>query len=255
MNIDTHIIERYINGQPPYAKEDAWMPIERVDLAANRQEVAAELMKRTRALCAQFPTFNAALFHALFPQLETTLSHIDVILLVGSKELCHLHHDKTRCVLFLDLIRAADMTHIVSQMMYLIHNALHYEIAKHCLLSAYPDDVNDFIQRLNHLCFIEGFATYLSWNAHAADYRLFTDRYEAQKIQAFGMLHQALSIEDASLQKAILAALPSLPFWEQFPTIAALFYLDDCYRSEGESGLCRLYAQGWEQFTQTMFAL
>lgn len=255
MQIDSHIVDRYLNGDPLFTKEDDWMPIEKIPTDLNRQEVSAELKTRMLDSLARFPSFNHALFMALFPTLDHTLEKVNVHLVVSTRQLFHMAKRDQTIDLFIDLIQAANHTHIVSQMLYLILYSLHSAIAKHCLQERWTIQEDSYQKRLNHLCFIEGFATYLAWNEDAANYRFYTDRYEQKKERAFGLLYHAFQTTDTVIQEKIFTSRTAIPFWNQFWTTAPLFYIDDIYRSDSIDGVRALYEQGWSHFVETIFAM
>lgn len=255
MKIDTQIVDRYLSGKPLLTGEEDRIPLDQSALEMDRREVVAELKTRTLASLQQFPSFNPALFQALFPALDICQKRLHVHLLVGSSDLCRTAKSDASFDVFIDLIQAANRTRIVSQMMYLILHTLHYEFARHCLLIHWPDSGRSYHERLDHLCFVEGLATYLAWNENAADYRFYTDRYEQKKEQAFGLLYHAFQIDDAKVQEQILSAPSDIPFWNQFWVSASLFYLDDLYRSTGSDGLQSFCTQGGRHFVETIFDL
>ena len=69
MKIDTQIVDRYLSGKPLLTDEEDRIPLDQSALVMDRREVVAELKTRTLASLQQFPSFNPALFQALFPAL------------------------------------------------------------------------------------------------------------------------------------------------------------------------------------------
>lgn len=256
MEIQTTIIDNYLQGKPLCTKEDVWLFSNEPKADQRRKEVVEELKRQAVCTFSSFPTYNAPLFYQLFPSIHSNLSNFVIQLIVGSNTFYRKVTMKDKTYLVFDLIQCANMTPIVSQMMYLLLHTLHYEIAKTLLLTDYPLPLNSsYTAHLNHLSFIEGFAYYLSWNSDADHYRFHDDHYEQQKEKAFGSLLNAFEVTSVSLQNAILTSLPKLSLWDQFPATAALFYIDDCYRSEGIDAITHLYQRGWTSWIQTIFDL
>ena len=84
-------------------------------------------------------------------------------------------------------------------------------------------------------------------------YKFYTQKYEAHKERAFGLLSQALQVETKALQHKILVNAVTQEFWNQFPSVAGMFYFDDIYRDLGKEGIVLLYRHGPKNFIQTIF--
>ena len=86
-----------------------------------------------------------------------------------------------------------------------------------------------------------------------SSYKFYTQKYEAHKERAFGLLSQALQVETKALQHKILVNAVTQEFWNQFPSVAGMFYFDDIYRDLGKEGIVLLYRHGPKNFIQTIF--
>lgn len=254
MQIDTHIIDQYLTDKP-LNLESFPFPIDRCPLDPHRKEVVLELKNRTKRSLTDFPNFNKDLYTTLFPSFPKYLENTRIILLVGSKHFFRKFVLDQNQYYVIDLIQCANMTSIVSQMMYLILHTLHYEMTCSYLKHVHPFHAPSYKAFLNYHSFIEGFATYLSWNEQAKDYHLYTDHYDQAREKAFGTLYETYFIDSPNIQQTILHSLSKLSFWDQFTTISALFYIDDIYREHGKDGLRHLYLEGWSQWIETIFAL
>ena len=255
MQIDTQMIDQYLDDLPlSYNKDFLMTEVLKPD--KNRKEVVFELRNRLQDALAQFPSFNRSLFYQLFPNMDTSLDSYHIIFIVGSNQFYKTYVTDRSTSIVIDLIQCANMTHIVSQMMYLILHTLHYEIAHSLILAQYPlPKACRYTDWLNHLSFVEGFASYLSWNEDAEQYKFHAQRYELQKEKAFAMLLDAFYINSEEIQREIIASMPDLPFWSQFPVTASIFYIDDLFRSSGERKISSLYKQGWDTWIQTIYAI
>ena len=155
------------------------------------------------------------------------------------------------CIL-IDLIHIADYTRIVSQMTYILQNYLTFEPIKVSDSEAVPVRSRKYLSLLNHLAFTNGLANYLAWNASCSSYKFYTQKYEAHKERAFGLLSQALQVETKALQHKILVSAVTQEFWNQFPSVAGMFYFDDIYRDLGKKALfCCIDTD--RKFIQTIF--
>ena len=64
MNIDTHLIRRYLNDEPLYSAEEAWIYRNADPVDQKRHDVVQELCHQL--LDRRWPCFNHALYEALF---------------------------------------------------------------------------------------------------------------------------------------------------------------------------------------------
>lgn len=255
MEIQTQVVDSYLNDEAIHTKERGWLFSDFTQPDPSRKEVVAELKRRVLESADHFPTFNSALYLMLFPHLDEVLEECRIVLVVGSPaSIYSLTHEGVR-YLVIDLLQVANMTRIVSQMMYVIANGINFEIAKQCILKDYPAPhaAHDYHALLNRRCFIEGLATYLAWSSNIEQYRFFTEKYNPYKEKAFALLHQAFYTQNQLTRKKILTALPQLDFWNQFPTIAGMFYFDDVFLAHGKKAIKAVYDLGWRHFIQTIF--
>lgn len=257
MNIDTHIADRFLNRETNIQEEDKWLFPSLRTADGRRTEVVVELKKRTLRCIENFPSFNRSLFTGLFPQLREKQKEITVHLVVGSSAATYKVHNEQGIHLIIDLLQVADLTPIVSQMMYVIENYLHFETALYCIETVHgkPQAQMDYQSMLNYQAFTQGLATYLAWNGDNNTYCFSQPKYEETRERSFGMLYEAFQTKDPLLQRKILASLPKLSFWNQFPMISVLFYLDDQYHENGNQGIITFYQNGWEHVISSIFEL
>lgn len=73
---------------------------------------------------------------------------------------------------------------------------------------------------LDDMTFTHGLANWLAWNRNCKEYKFQDDRYEPHKEKAFGMLAQAITIENKALQHTVLHKALHSDFWNQFTAVA-----------------------------------
>ena len=217
-----------------------------------RKDVVKELCSQLEDIVEEFPTFNPKLWMALFPDMGKKLEDVRIIAVVGCKE-NRLLVQEDETLIFIDLIHIADYTRIVSQMVYVLQNYVTFELARLCIRRDFPIHSRKYMDLLNHLTFTNGLTNYLAWNEDCAQYRFYMEKYEPRKEKAFGLLAQAMEVENKALQHKILISSTSGDFWNQFPAVAGMFYFDDIYRDLGKDGIQLLYRHGPKSFIQTIF--
>ena len=84
MNIDTHLIERYLQDEPVYADADAWIFRNTDPIDPRRHDVVHELCRQVCGL--RWPCFNPALHARLFPHLDAVLEEMTIILIAASSD-------------------------------------------------------------------------------------------------------------------------------------------------------------------------
>lgn len=254
MNYETSIIQAYLDDKDLTKEANSWMLAQYEIPDPMRKDIVRELTSQLEIITEEFPTFNTPLWNILFPQMDIVTDKITIVPLVGCKKAGNrIEHKDGQIYFFIDLIYIADMTRIVSQMLYILQNYLTFEIAKLCIHQDYPLQSKKYMDILDHLTFTNGLATFLSWNKDCSQYKFHTEKYEPRKEQAFGMLASAMEIENKALQHKILLAAISNDFWKQFPSVAGLFYFDDVYRDIGKEGISLLYRHGPKNFIHTIF--
>lgn len=217
-----------------------------------RKDIVKELDYQLKMIIDEFPTFNKDLLNKIFPDMKKELNNLCILTVVGTEQNCIVEKEDTVYIL-IDLIHIANYTRIVSQMVYIMQNYLTLEITKYLITRQYPLTSNNYIDILNHLSFTNGLANYLAWNESCDNYIFYTPKYDTYKEKSFGLLAQALQIEDISLQHKILESIPSTDFWNQFPIIAGMFFFDDVYREKSYDGILELYNHGPKDFIHNIY--
>lgn len=252
MLYDHQIAAAYLEGRNP-AQEEAFSLLQGYEKAdPKRRDIVRELDVQLESIVEEFPTFNKDLFQAVFPKYEEQLRNVTIMAVVGTRENRIVKTEDSFCIL-IDLIHIADYTRIVSQMTYILQNYLTFELSKFLIHERFPVRSRKYLSLLNHLAFTNGLANYLAWNESCNNYKFYTQKYEAHKERSFGLLAQALQVETKALQHKILVSAVSQEFWNQFPSVAGMFYFDDIYRDLGKEGVVLLYEHGPKNFIQTIF--
>lgn len=253
MQYNDSIINAYLEGRP-ISKEKLYPYIKNYHTPdSKRKDVVKELNQQLQSITEKFPVFNTHLWSLLFHDMDDALDKIHICPVVGGDTL------STQCVkgeevyLFIDLICVADYTRIVSQMTYILKNHLMYEVTRLCILKKYPLDSKHYASLLDTSAFVHGLSYYLSWNESCSNYKFYTDAYDLRKEQAFGLLLQAMNVDNKAMQHKILLHIRSGDLWNQFPAAAGMFYFDDIYRELGEKGICQLFERGPKGFVKHIY--
>ena len=254
MKYEPSMILAFLDDKDLQKEENSWMLSQYKQPDPKRKDIVRELMTQLEVITEEFPTFNAPLWNLLFPDMDKIIDRITIVPLVGCENAGNRMERRDDMIyFFIDLINIADMTRIVSQMVYVLQNYLTFEIAKLCIHEDYPLTSRKYVDLLNHLTFTNGLANFLSWNENCSSYKFTSEKYEPRKEAAFGMLASAMEIENKALQHKILMAAVSNDFWNQFPCVAGMFYFYDIYQDLGKDGIALLYRHGPKNFIHTIF--
>ena len=219
-----------------------------------RKDVVVELKKQLEIIVDEFPHFNHDLWHELFQDQVSLLDRITILPVVGEQKVySRTIKEENHYIIVLDLHLIANFTPIISQMVYILQNHLTCEITKLVIADRYPLTEKTYMSLLDHMTFTHGLANWLAWNQNCKDYKFYTEQYEKHKEEAFGMLAQAMSLEDKSVQFRLIQSVLNRDLWEQFPTIAGLFFFDDVFREVGKEGIFYLYKHGPTNFISLIF--
>lgn len=221
---------------------------------SNRQDVVKELLKHLHTFCDTFPVFNAPLWNLMFPAWKESFDHILLLPVVGTfPHGNYVFQKEEQLIIQIDLLYIADFTRILSQMVYIMNNYLTKELALIAIQTAFPYKGTTSEELLDYRTYAYGFANFLSWNESCDAYVFHLDKYEEKKIRSFSALYQLACSQDQKLKKFFLTRLSQIDFWEQFPDIAGMFYLNDIYREQGIDGLLKVYHNGYPDFVSHIF--
>lgn len=253
MHYDATVIQAFLHNQP-ISKTKHYRAIQHYHTPDRRRfDVVEKLQQELFDLIASFPVFNGHLWSRLFFDMESILDQIHICPIVGS-DIMSWHVTKGKETwFFIDLIRVANYTQIVSQMVYILKNHITFEITKLCILEKYPLRSASYISILDSSAFMNGLSYFLSWSDSCDRYQFYTSKYEPQKEKAFGLLAQAMSVDNKAMQHKILRHIHSGDLWDQFPAAAGMFYFDDTYRDFGETGIMQLYQRGPNGFIKHIY--
>lgn len=250
MIINDCIIQAYLNDDDMHTLS-LQLPMEIKMPDRKRKDIITELNRQLHLQIEDFPTYNKTLWLQLFGK-HTILKHIIVIPILGYGK-HNVQIEENNYHIYVDLLYIADTTHIVSQMVYLMQSYLICEISRICIHETYPNVKNDFHAMIDYVCFSHGLSNYLSWGDDCKTYKFYTEKYEKYKEKAFALLSQTLAIEDKMIQHNILKFAVDMPFWDQFPGIAGMFYIDDIYRDQQMEGIHTFFKQGPTNVTKRIF--
>lgn len=256
MKIDIQMISPYLHKQE-LSQENHWIyqyTQGTQSILPHRQEVVQTLLKELAAYPKSFPIFNPTLITKLFPNYKNILDDIILLPIVGASASfdCGIIQQDGKNYLLIDLLHVADYTPIVSQMTYILHNMVHIQLLQYLMKLVFPAP-KTFMEQLESIFFIDGFAQYLAWNKDCATYSLQSKTYKKDKDRCFPFLYQILTIQDSSNQKHILKQLQDADLWDNFVLASAIFFLDDIYQKMQEKGLYACYAHGPKDIFKLVF--
>lgn len=258
MNIDTTILQHYLQ-QKPYPSTYAWVyeaTKGRRKIEMHRQDVVEALLKQLSLYASQgYPLWNQRLIHTLF---QTELAKVEEVILlpiVGANASFDgaLYTHEGNIYLLIDFLNIADYTPMLSQMTYILHNLMHVQLAQYLIKQRHPDNPTNFFTYLETSFFMDGLSQYLSWNEDVCATSFQDTSYDKRKEAAFGLLYQAIQIQEMETQKTIIDSLQSASFWNRFPQAAGMFFMDDVYQAKKEKGLRAVYTHGPSEIFSIVF--
>lgn len=255
MQLDDTLIQAFLNQKPIREQTTFWMITAFEEPDINRKDIVVELLQRLNTIVEKFPTFNANLWNALFSNQKDLIDTITIYPIVGSKDtMGRVEQQGDQIYIIIDLIQTANYTQIVSQMEYVLQNYITNEVAKLCIRADFPLIANDYLSLLNQNAFMFGLANFLSWGEDIEQYKFHTEKYEPHKERSFGILAHALEVNDTKTQTKLLYVIHNASFWDQFPSVAGMFYFTDTFKEYGLEGITKLYRKGPTSFIQIMFS-
>lgn len=236
MNVKTEIIDAYIKHKTK-PDIDAWFYHATKGtgpLLDHRQEVCKALLDECIKY-KEFPLWNQALLCKIFPKIQTQLDKVILYPIIGTHEdfdICIKAYENNTYVL-IDLLHIADHCETVKQMIYLLHHLIHEQVLRY-YFSLHQPKQRSYLEALEHRFYYEGLVQYMAWNEDHTQYVFQNPSYQQKKEKAFALLYQAMQIEDIKSQTMVLELLDTAEFWDRFPEIAGLFFLDDFYHEYGD---------------------
>lgn len=250
MIIDTEILEKYYMDQ--LSSESHWvygaiLSSERLfEQPKQNKDQIRSMAELIHQIAADFEPYNQAMVYRLFPDFQSQLDEVCLVLAVGLPApydaLVRSYHDKEYIIFdlaqFLNYGMTTGQVHEFTKSMLThegIHLALHHQ---------YPvPEINmAFKQRMDYLCFDEGFAHLLStWKKiECLDFADFNSQYlKAKKRYQEVVTNPCL---DPQLEEA-----NSGPFWEKFGAIYGCLTL-----LKNRDQLERLYQSGPDVFAKLL---
>lgn len=255
MQLDDTLIQAFLNQKALREQANFWMITSFEEPDIKRKDIVVELLHRLHTIIDEFPTFNATLWNALFVNQKTLVDTITICPIVGSKDtMGRVEQQDDQIYIIIDLLQTANYTQIVSQMEYVLQNYIANEVAKLCIRADFPLLANDYLSLLNQNTFMFGLSNFLSWGEDVEHYKFHIEKYEPYKERSFGILAHALEVSDNKTQTKLLYVIHNASFWDQFPSVAGMFYFDDTYKEYGLEGIVKLYRKGPTSFIQIMFS-
>ena len=253
MQIDSSLIHAFLHDLPMEQSSGYSYVSGFQQPDSKRKDVVSALLSELETIVEEFPVFNKDIWLSLFSDMDELLASLTIIPVVGSTSAPMRTEVFKHNVIILDLIHIADYTRILSQMTYIMQNYITLVITKLCIRHRYPLSTHHYLDMLDDMTFTHGLANWLAWNRNCKEYKFQDDRYEPHKEKAFGMLAQAITIENKALQHTVLHKALHSDFWNQFTAVAGMFYFDDVYHDIGKDDILLLYRHGPKHFIHTIF--
>lgn len=221
----------------------------------NRKEVVKALSAYVKERLSSNHIFNLSLALKLMPQLDIFISKLHIYMVLGAPQgyTFYILKDKEgNDAIYIDLLRIADETPILKEMQYLLmHEITRIVIQKY--LTQNKPQLKQFQHQLNYLFLTAGLSNYLSWNNSYEAYRLQDKKYEERRSKAFALLYHAYQETNETAQKQILSYLKKCEFWNSFPSVAGMFFIDDVLHEHDPSFLKQLLDTKGSQLISYIF--
>lgn len=232
MNIDDSMIKSYLAGKDDYKNHWLFNSIldngeYTFDNPNNKyKEKIKEIYEKIYENLKDFTPYNIELFLILFPQWESLINDINVILAVGCPapyDAMVRHHDGREYVIF-DLIRFMGYEKEGDDILSLIIGMITHEISHICIHGDYPSINKTCKDKLSYITFDEGFAHLLSFTDKINSYN-FASMVQAHYDDSVKKLQMALSETDTLKQKEYLEESNCGAYWNKFAAISGKLYL------------------------------
>lgn len=249
MKIDTELLSHYLKQQPCPSTYD-WVytftnGVKEIEM--HRQDVVQALLQQLLLYQEQgYPLWNTTMHETIFQEELQTANEITILPIVGASANfdCTLCHHACTTYLLIDVLNIADYTHILSQMYYILHNLIHVHTCSYLIQQHYAKKPISYLQQIENMFFVNGLAQYVSWNEQMEQKGLQNSVSNQYREKAFSLLYQAMQVQDEATQQLILKQIKEASFWNQFPQIAGMFFLDDLYHAQHMQGLRAFYKHG-----------
>ena len=232
MNINTNIIDSYLNGKHDYSKHWVYSSITNDGVYLFQEpnlsdkHIVQNIYKIFMSELKNFKPYNYKLFNQLFPNWNEILENINIILTVGVKEpydaMVREYLGKSYMIFDLNLFSkyyksGNDIPTIISKL-------LTHEFTHICVHQDYPPVYSSYIEQMQYITFDEGFAHLLSFseNVELFDFTEINNSYYNISLEK---LKLAFMEQDESKQREFLEECNSGNYWDKFACISGKLFL------------------------------
>lgn len=233
MQIDTFIVEAYLQGRQDYNSHwlfsnitgDGEYAFDKPDPAY--REKIGRVLKATQDALRNFKPYNPEIFSALFSSWRKLAEGVNIILSVG----CPAPYDamvreyEGKEYIIFDLIRLLGCQPDEGRFVSFLRQMLTHEVSHICIHADYPVTApSGYRERLGEIVFNEGFAHALAVLDGIGVYdfsSMIREHYQA----SLQKLKEALAETDPEKQKEYLRASNCGPYWDKFAAISGKLYI------------------------------
>ena len=193
---------------------------------ASLKPAVREVMTEINHSLEDFVPFNRALYSDLFPNWQSVMKRINVLLAVGCPppyDAMVREHDGEEFVIF-DLVRFNAYKEEGSDLVRLARSLITHESAHVCLHNRHRPTKDDYISKLKYITFDEGFAHFVSFAEDVMSFD-FTDVISKYYLKSLCRLKCALDETDAEKRISLLVEANSGGYWDKYAAISGMLFL------------------------------
>lgn len=232
MNVDSSIVESYLQGKDDYAGhwlfstilENGEYAFDRPD-SAQRRKVEESLKKISDAL-NDFVPYNLVIFSNLFPIWKKLIRDVNIILSVGcpaSYDAMIRKHGDDVYMIF-DLVRLFDYENKRENSVHIMRGLITHELSHICIHNDYPVSATTYKEKLGYITFDEGFAHVLSFSENINTFN-FSSMIQIHYQDSLCKLKAALTEYNSEKQQKYLHMSNCGSYWDKFAAITGKLYL------------------------------
>lgn len=210
------VFQEIVSGELLFDDAVSWT---KEDIADVVSEIETEIKKQ--------PLLNQKIIEALFPNWTEMMDNVQVVLSLGVPApydaMIRVHDDKEYMIYDIGLLLRASNGD-KNQLIFLMRKLFTHEFVHLCIHDCYPNTVQDYKEKLQYICFDEGFAHYLSYveGVGSADFTELETRYYSD---AYEKLRTALHAERQEEQMVFLEQANTGKYWDKYAATVGQIYL------------------------------
>lgn len=266
MKVNKNTINDYLKGIKSSEWSNQWIfhsIVESKYMFEAVSEDKKETIRRATELLEKelinFNPYNKEIWDILFPEWKAITSNMTIYLVVG----CPNPYDamdrvcpEGEEVIIFDINRMLNYVDKLEDLIAIIKNLLTHEYAHTCVHNDYQiiDASASFHDKLQYICFDEGFAHFLSFNESIRSINWLDNNMLEKKNNAFEQLKSALCSNEN--YEELLEEANAGTFWSKYGAISGLFGIADKFTESNNSNdsLLEIYKRGPEEFLLDIFS-